>query len=130
MIVVDSSVWIAYFNGHKSQAVDTLERCLEDQTDILLFPMILTEVLAGFKTDRDFESALGVLKDFPTLSLSKATHVTAARLYRKCRTQGVTIRKLVDCLIAQACMESGAELLTLDGDFKQIARHSRLQLIQ
>ena len=128
MIVVDSSVWIAYFNGQKSRSVEILDRCLEDQIDILLFPLILTEVLAGFKTDRDFESARVTLEDFPILSLSKATHVAAARLYRKLRGQGVTIRKLVDCLIVQACLETGAELLTLDRDFKQIARHSPLKL--
>jgi predicted nucleic acid-binding protein len=34
----------------------------------------------------------------------------------------------VDCLIAQTCIEYGAMLLTLDHDFRMIARHEPLTL--
>ena len=46
----------------------------------------------------------------------------AAALYRACRAQGVTIRSLIDCLIAVLAMAEGVEVLHHDRDFDAIAR--------
>ena len=129
MIVSDSTVWIDYFNDTRTAAVETLRKNLTDNVDVLLFPIIILEVLSGFKKDEDFENARQAFMDFPVLALSQKTHVSAADLYRRLRKKGVTIRKPVDCLIAQGCMESGAKLLTTDRDFQHIARHSPLKLV-
>jgi predicted nucleic acid-binding protein len=128
MIVVDSSVWAAYFNGQKVPAVGFLEKILESEEDIVLWPMILAEVLAGFRSEKDFEVAHQVLAGLPNLPVTRKTHADAARLYRKLRQKGVTVRGVVDCVIAQACIENDAQLLTLDRDFLNIARFSRLKL--
>jgi predicted nucleic acid-binding protein len=34
----------------------------------------------------------------------------------------------VDCIIAQTCLDVGAELLSPDADFERIARHTPLRL--
>jgi predicted nucleic acid-binding protein len=128
MIVVDSSVWAAYFNGQKVPAVGFLEEILTSEEDIVLLPMILTEVLAGFRSERDFEAAYQTLSGLPNLPVSKKTYADAARLYRKLRQKGVTVRGVVDCVIAQACIENNARLLTLDRDFLNVARFTRLKL--
>jgi predicted nucleic acid-binding protein len=129
MIVVDSTVWIDYFNGKKTKNTVLLERFLVGETDILLFPVIQMEVLSGFRAEQDFEKTRQIFSNIPTVALSKDTHINAARLYRRLRQKGVTVRKLFDCLIAQACIETGAQLLTSDKDFKYIALHSQLKLI-
>ena len=51
MILVDSSVWIDYFNGNKTSHTDWLDSSLEN-TPIIIGDLILTEVLRGFQDDQ------------------------------------------------------------------------------
>lgn len=127
MIVVDSTVWADWFNGLESPEVERLERAL-DQEDVGVIPLILTEVLQGFRTDEDFERARSLLTRLPVLTLDVAGHVAAARLFRLLRRRGVTIRGTIDCVIAQSCIVAGVELLSTDRDFVAIARHTPLRL--
>lgn len=60
MILVDSSVWIDYFNGTRSSQTDWLDSSLGD-TPIIIGDLILTEVLQGFQNDRDFKIAKDLL---------------------------------------------------------------------
>jgi predicted nucleic acid-binding protein len=127
MIVVDSTVWADWFNGLETPQVERLERAL-DQEDIGIIPLILTEVLQGFRKDEDFEGARSLLTRLPVLTLDVAGHVAAARLFRLLRRRGVTIRGTIDCVIAQSCIVAGVELLSTDRDFVAIARHTPLRL--
>jgi hypothetical protein len=47
MILIDSSVWIDYFNGNKTAQTDWLDASLGN-TPIIIGDLILTEVLQGF----------------------------------------------------------------------------------
>jgi len=127
VIVVDTTVWADWFNGIASPEVDRLGQALGGQ-DAGLVPVILTEVLQGFRADRDFERARVLLIQLPVLTLDIEGHATAARLFRRLRHKGVTVRGAVDCIIAQTCIVAGAELLSTDQDFTAIARHSPLRL--
>ena len=128
MILVDSSAWIAYFNGSETPVASRLGEVLESDQALCLTDLVLTEVLQGFRRDPDFEIARRTLAGVRRLSLSRATYVDAARLYRRLRARGLT-PTTIDCVIAQACLEAGASLLTSDGDFQEIARHTRLRLL-
>jgi len=127
MIVVDTAVWADWFNGTHSAEVERLARAL-DRQDAGLVPLILTEVLQGFRHDRDFERARRLLVRLPVLVLDVEGHASAAALFRRLRRLGVTIRGTVDCVIAQTCMAANAELLSTDQDFVAIARHTGLRL--
>ena len=50
----------------------------------------------------------------------------AAALYRSCRRQGETPRKLIDCLIAAIAIASNVPVLHSDEDFEVLARHTEL----
>ena len=128
MIVVDTAVWAAFFNGRRTAQVARLEQALSVEDDLGVVPVILTEVLQGFRTDHGFSRARVLLTALPLLTLSADGHVAAARLFRFLRAKGVTVRGAVDCIIAQTCIASGAELLSPDRDFAGIARHSPLRL--
>ena len=52
MIVVDTTVWADWFNGAQTPEVDRLDGALTAQ-DAGLTPLILTEVLQGFRADLD-----------------------------------------------------------------------------
>ena len=127
MIVVDTTIWADWFNGAATPGVNRLDRALTDQ-DAGLTPLILTEVLQGFRADADFERARAMLARLPMLELDIPGHVAAARLFRRLRRKGVTVRGAVDCIVAQTCIVANAELLTADRDFAAIARHAPLRL--
>ena len=127
MIVVDTTVWADWFNGRDSREVHRLDQALGRQ-DAGLVPVILTEVLQGFRSDRDFERARVLLVRLPVLSLDLEGHAAAARLFRRLRSKGITVRGAIDCIIAQTCIAAGVELLSADLDFAAIARHTTLRL--
>jgi predicted nucleic acid-binding protein len=127
VIVVDTAVWADWFNGIDSSAVERLAIALDLQ-EAGLVPLILTEVLQGFRGDRDFERARRLLVRLPVLSLDADGHAAAAGLFRRLRRQGITVRGTIDCIIAQTCIAAGVELLSTDQDFVAIARHTALRL--
>jgi predicted nucleic acid-binding protein len=127
VIVVDTTVWADWFNDADSPAVRRLDGALERQ-DVGLVPAVLTEVLQGFRADGDFDRARGLLVQLPVLALDVEGHVAAARLFRRLRSRGVTVRGTIDCIIAQTCITAGVELLSTDQDFAAIARHTPLRL--
>lgn len=128
MMVVDSSAWAAYFNGSETPHAARLDAALRDEEDLAVLPIVVAEVLQGFRTERGFEEAERLLVSLPVIHPSLDCHVRAARLFRTLRGQGVTVRGAIDCVIAQVCLDAGAELLSPDRDFEQIARHTSLRL--
>ncbi len=128
MMIVDSNAWADFFNGATTPHVERLDTALRDEEDLAILPIIVTEVLQGFRTDSGFRSARRVLVALPVIQPDLGVHVRAAGLFRSLRRQGVTVRGAVDCIIAQTCLEIGAELLSPDTDFEQIARRTPLRL--
>jgi len=117
VIIVDSSVWIDFFNGTDSAEADRLYSLL-GVDPIAVGDLILTEVLQGFHADQDFDrvrSGLLTLTVYPMLGVDAA--VRAAENYRTLRKQGVTVRKTADVIIASFCIEHGHSLLFSDRDF-------------
>jgi len=128
VIIVDSSTWAGYFNGSDDQWTLRLESALEREEELAVLPIIVTEVLQGFRTQHGFEQARRVLTALPAIHPSMEVHVDAALLFRFLREKGVTVRGAVDCVIARTCIEAEAELLSSDADFRHIARYSKLRL--
>jgi predicted nucleic acid-binding protein len=129
-MLVDTSVWIGHFNGHRSAQADPLAAAIADGEAIALPGLVLTEILVGLRSDAEADKILRLLDAFdPGPEPTRADHVAAARLYRLCRSKGITIRSTIDCLIAQLCLRDGLELLTLDRDFTGIARCAPLRLV-
>ncbi|MEN6332840.1 MAG: PIN domain nuclease [Phycisphaerales bacterium] len=129
MILVDSSVWIDYFNGKTTGQTDLLNVLL-DQELILTGDLVVAEVLQGFKEDREFNKARDLLdtlicKDM----LGKNLAVKSAQNYRLLRRKGVTTRKTIDVIIATFCVQNRMVLLHNDRDFELMAEHLGLQTI-
>ena len=128
MIVVDSNTWADFFNGADAPHVARLDAALRDEEDLAVLPIVVTEVLQGFKSDRGFRLAEGVLTALLVITPDLGCHVRAAELFRSLRRRGVTVRGAVDCLIAQLCLDLDALLLSPDRDFDHVARHTPLRL--
>ena len=128
MMIVDSNTWADFFNGVEAPHVARLDGALQSEEDLAVLPIIVTEVLQGFRTERGFRTAERVLVSLPVVHPTLDCHVRAAQLFRSLRRQDVAVRGAVDCVIAQTCLDLNADLLSPDRDFKQIARHAPLRL--
>ncbi|WP_295384018.1 PIN domain nuclease [uncultured Thiodictyon sp.] len=128
MMVVDSSVWIDYFNGRQTQQTLYL-RDKADRSLIVVGDLILCEVLQGFRHDKDFQAARRLLLSFRYLDMvGQGVALEAARHYRALRARGVTVRKTIDVLIGTFCLENDFELLHDDRDFDPMETHLGLRV--
>ncbi|MCJ7621964.1 MAG: PIN domain nuclease [Anaerolineaceae bacterium] len=129
MILVDTSVWIDYFNGRINPFTDYLDRILTVEL-ILVGDIILAELLQGIRSDDDFKHTLTVMQNFGVLSmLSPNIAIQSAHNYRYLRSKGITVRKTIDSFIATFCIEHGYQLLHNDRDFDPFASHLSLKVV-
>ena len=129
MILVDSSVWIDYFQGLMTPQADLLDRLIDTEF-VAIGDLMLLEVLQGFRHDRDFNKARGILTALPVIEIGgESVAVQAAINYRHLRSLGITVRKNIDTLIATRCILSGMELLHADRDFDPFAIHLGLRVV-
>ena len=129
MILVDSSVWIDYFNGSITAQTELLDRLL-GREPLAIGDLILTEVLQGFVEERDFERARKILTSLTVIELGgEEIAIQAAKNFRALRNLGVTVRKTIDTVIATRCIESGYDLLHDDRDFDPFAKHLGLRVL-
>lgn len=129
MILVDSSVWIDYFNGVITPQTEMLDKLL-GQEPLAIGDLILTEVLQGFATERDFNQARQLLTSLTVVELGgQEIAIQGARNFRTLRRLGVTVRKTIDTLIATRCIESGYDLLHSDANFRPFVEHLGLRVV-
>lgn len=128
-LVVDSSVWIDFFNGRATGAVTHLEELIPYRRLIVL-DLVLCEVLQGFRSEVQQAQALRLLDlcEFHVAG-SREVALAAAANYRRLRAAGVTPRKTIDVLIATWCIENGMPLLQSDRDFRPMREHLDLKLL-
>lgn len=130
MILIDSSVWIAYFNGKITPQTDWLDAALGKEI-IVIGDILLVEVLQGFKNDGDFRQAKVLLSSFPFMEmLGKEMAVKCAENYRLLRKKGVTVRKTIDVIIGTFCIHHNLTLLHDDQDFVPLVKHLKLKVIK
>lgn len=128
MILVDSSVWIDYFNGIQTSETDWLDSSLGN-IPIIIGDLILTEVLQGFQNDRDFKIAKDLLLGIPFMAMGgRALALQSAMNYRVLRKKGVTVRKTTDVIIGTFCIHNQFTLLHCDRDFDPMVKYLGLEI--
>ena len=129
MILVDTSVWIDYFNGNDTQYTDTLDSALEEGT-VAIGDLIFLEILQGFKSDKDFRRAKTTLESLDQYELfGHNMALKSAENYRKLRKRGITIRKTADVIIATFCIENQIPILFSDRDFLPFVKYLGLSAV-
>jgi predicted nucleic acid-binding protein len=127
VILVDSSVWVNYFNGICTWQTDLLDHYLSN-VPVIIGDLILVEVLQGFRSNKNYEIA----KDFLSALLFRQiggfnVAVQSAQNYRVLRKSGITVRKTIDIIIATFCIIEGLILLHDDRDFDPMVSHFSLK---
>lgn len=123
MIIVDSSVWIDYFNANDTVQASHLDFLLGQQ-EVGIGDVILTEVLQGFTHDADYQQAKELMLYFDVFPLlGEKLAITSADNYRFLRKKGITVRKTTDVIIASFCIVNNYPLLFNDRDFKPFVKY-------
>ena len=129
MILVDTSVWIDYFNGVPTTQTALLDELLGARV-LAIGDLILAELLQGFSTEADARRALELLEPIAFLEMGgREVAIQSAANYRLLRRRGVTVRKTMDMLIGTYCLMHDHELLHSDRDFDLLARHLGLKVL-
>lgn len=129
MVLVDTTVWIDFFAGQTLTHIETFESLLEQEEDICICGIILTEVLQGIRKETEFKKTKNLFNSLIFLPMSYSTFLQSAEIYRKLRQRGITIRKSIDCMIASVALENNIPLLHNDKDFLPIERYCKLKVL-
>ena len=129
MILVDTSVWIDYFNGRDTQETERLDQALGRER-VLIGDLILLEILQGFRSDRDYQLAKEQLTELKIVEmLNQSRALKASEYYRALRKRGITIRKTVGVIIASYCIDNQIPLLFSGRDFLPFAEYLQLKTV-
>jgi predicted nucleic acid-binding protein len=130
VILVDSSAWIEFQRATGSPADLRLTRAIDTGEPLATTGIVLLELLSGARDEQHALDLRRLLDRCRFLPLEEPSdHEAAAALYRSCRGQGTTIRRLPDCLIATVAIRTSSTLLHQDADFDAIARHAPLSTV-
>ncbi len=124
MIAADTSTWIGYLQGEKSEDTELLDRALLE-SQALMVPAVLTEVLSDPKLPVDVAQALAEL---PLIEPETGYWQRAGQLRAIVLGKGRKAR-LGDALIAQTCIDRDIALLTRDKDFRAFAESTGLNVV-
>jgi len=120
-VLVDTSVWVDFFNGYASPEAKSLALFIEDEVEIVTCGLVMAEFFQGIRDRGTLDTLQGFFLDMPLLQPKEPeTYLDAATLYRELRSRGVSVRSTVDCVIARLAEEAGTMLLAKDRDMKQI----------
>ena len=126
MILIDTSAWIEFLRDTGSPACERVEMLLA--SEIAICDAVRMEVLAGARDERHLHDLRRLLARASVLPTEPMHYEDAAALFRLCRREGETVRKLIDCLIGAVAIHSDAPILHNDADFDVLARHTDLKI--
>ena len=124
MVLVDTSVLIDFFRQKRNEAVEKFEQALSRRIPFGINEWIYQEILQGASSEKDFQVLKKYLDTqvFYFLKRGRESFADAARIYLRCRNQGITLRSTIDCLIGQTAIENKLSLLHNDADFTRMAK--------
>ena len=126
MILVDTSAWIEFLRNTGSTVCYAVDELLTEE--IAVCDAVRMEVLAGARDESHLLSLRRLLARAAVIPTLASDYDDAAALYRRCRRQGETVRKVIDCLIASTAIRAGVPILHNDADFEVLARHTELEI--
>ncbi len=126
VILVDTSAWIEFLRNTGTTVCHVVDELLVEE--IAVCDAVGMEVLAGARDESHLVSLRRLLARAAVIPTLATDYDDAAALYRRCRRQGETVRRLIDCLIASTAIRAGAPILHNDADFDVLARHTELRI--
>jgi predicted nucleic acid-binding protein len=128
-VLVDTSVWADFFNGHSSLQAEVLARLIWQRSELVTCGLIASEVLQGFRQQKTIASVESHFRDMEWLTPNEPdTYINAAHLFRQLRGRGITIRSTIDCVIASLAAAHDVLILSKDRDLALIIESKLLRV--
>ena len=129
MVLVDTSVWIDFFQSPDAHTTTILSSLIKDHNRVMLCGPVIQEILQGIRSKKSYELVRERLLKFPFVSTDRDTWLLAAALYRELRAKGVTLPSM-DVTISAIAIQNDMPLFARDTHFETVALHSALRLYQ
>jgi predicted nucleic acid-binding protein len=126
--LVDTTVWVAYLRGLDVSLKDRLGALVREDR-VLMSEIVLTEILRGAKSDKEYAVLREDFLALPQLEVTRGVWETAWHTAYHLRKRGVTV-PLADALIASVCIHYQCSLIHADKHFNLIAKHTDLKAIE
>ena len=126
MILIDTSAWVEFLRDTGSVVCTVVEELLAG--DVGVCEPVRMEVLAGARDESRLMDLRRLLARAAVIPTQATDYEVAAALYRRCRREGETVRKMMDCLIGAIAIRAGVPILHSDADFDVLARHTELRV--
>ena len=121
--MIDTSAWIEFLRGepHGDRTTRSHVRGLLAGGAALTEPVVM-EILSGARSHHHEAQLRALLGSASLLPVRAEDWADAALLYR------LTVRSMVDCLIAAVAVRHDVPVLARDRDFEALAEHTPLRL--
>ena len=119
-ILVDTSIWIDYFQGGSPEIAERLDAMLTGE-EIFVPGIVLAELIQGARSPKEVGVIEEFIEAFHLIDQKENTWRRAGKLSFDLKKKGKTIH-LTDCYIAIMAMDHGCDIFTLDKHFKEIQK--------
>ncbi len=128
-VLVDTSAWVDFLNGHDSPEAMTVSELLKGDDDVCTCGVVVAEVFQGLRENKAYREIASLFSEMTFLESSDiATHFRTAELYRALRKRGITVRSTIDCLITVLAADNGCQILARDRDVAAIVSSGLIKL--
>jgi predicted nucleic acid-binding protein len=126
MVLVDTSVWIAFFREKTSTAAKVLDSLLEEG-EVCICGLIEAELIPGLRQD-DRERVRSLLAGVPQIEIPSDIWSDIIKIQESALAQGIGPFSIPDLLLASLAMRNNFPVLSLDRHFEDLSRLTGLPL--
>jgi len=127
-VLIDTSAWIAYFQGSAPQSCTARIDDLLARSDIFVPKIVIAELIQGAHSETELGVIREFLQAFRVVGEREKTWIEAGRLSFGLRKKGKTVN-LADCYIAVIAVENSCAVFTLDAHFREIEKAGAVRLV-
>ena len=122
-VIIDTSVWIEFFKGKNQETVTKVKRLIENERTVLC-GIVLSELIAGIRRQKDEHIVIDALDALPYIETSRQSWILAGRIARELSAKGKKI-PLTDLIVAAIAIENDCEIFTFDTHFDMVTKCKR-----
>jgi predicted nucleic acid-binding protein len=126
-VLVDTSIWIAYFKNSHPQITERVDDVLT-HSDVHVPKVVIAELIQGAKSEREIAVIEEFVNAFTVIDQNADTWLKAGRLSFSMKKKGITVH-IIDCYIAILANEYHCSIFSLDAHFKGIQKFLKLDLL-
>ena len=125
-VLVDTSALVEFLNDGNQAVANEVDRVLS--AHMTTCDAVVMELTAGARSESDLQSIKSLLAMGHNESVTSVDFEIAATLYRTARRSGVTVRSMLDCVIAAVAVRLGIPILHNDRDFDALASCTEVRI--